>query len=74
MTISMPWIVKAVLLLAKSRRGRELIFATGLTAIEISRGDKARKVYAQARATVTDPAVRQSLDKGVRGVVSRLKR
>ena len=74
MTISMPWIVKVLLLVAKSQRGRELIFAAGLTAIEISRGDKARKLYAKARAPVTDPAVRQSLDRGMRGVVSRLKR
>ncbi|HEX4323223.1 MAG TPA: hypothetical protein VHZ77_01180 [Gaiellaceae bacterium] len=44
----MPWIVKGLLVLAKSRKARELLFVGGLAAIELAQGEQARKLYAQA--------------------------
>jgi hypothetical protein len=45
----MPLIVKALLVLVKTRRGRELLFAVGLGVFELARSDLARKLYAKAR-------------------------
>ena len=50
----MPWIVKALFILVKTRRGRELLFAVGLAAIELAQGDRARRLYAKARTSVSD--------------------
>lgn len=71
--VVMPWIVKALLLLAKTRRGRELLFTAGLAAIELSRGERARKLYAKARTTATDPVVRQTVTKGARRVARAIR-
>jgi hypothetical protein len=59
----MPWIVKALLLLAKTRRGRKLLLAAGLGAVELAKGDRARKLYDSAKTKVIDPAVRQTLSR-----------
>jgi hypothetical protein len=48
----MPWVVKALLVLAKTRRGRKLIFSAMLTAAELAQHEQARKLYAKARAHV----------------------
>jgi hypothetical protein len=69
----MPWIVKGLLLLAKSRRGRELLLAAGLGAIELARGERARKLYARARTSVTDPAVRQTVRRNVRRAAQTIR-
>jgi hypothetical protein len=46
-------LVKALLFLGKSRRGRKLLFTAGLLAAEVARSEQARKLYAKARrATV----------------------
>lgn len=44
----MPLLLKGLLVLAKSRRGRKLLFAAGLGAIELAQGEQARKLYAKA--------------------------
>jgi hypothetical protein len=44
------WILKALLVVARSRRGRKLLVAAGLGAVEVARGDRARNLYAQARS------------------------
>jgi hypothetical protein len=44
----MLWIVKALFVLAKTRRGRKLLFAAWLAASELAQGDRARKLYATA--------------------------
>ena len=54
----MPWIVRGLFLLAKTRRGRKLLLAAGLGAIDLARSDRARKLYESARAKVGDPAVK----------------
>jgi hypothetical protein len=47
----MPWIVKALFLLLKTRRGRRLLFAVGLAAFELVQSDRAKRLYAKARTT-----------------------
>ena len=45
----MPWLLKGLLLALKTKRGRELLFAGALGALEIAQSEKARRVYARAR-------------------------
>lgn len=44
----MPWLVKLLLMLAKTRRGRKLIFATTLGVMELAQSEPARRLYARA--------------------------
>jgi len=69
----MLWIVKGLLILAKTRRGREVLFAAGLTAIELARGDRARKLYAKALRRVNDQAVKQTVTRSVRRVAQAIR-
>jgi hypothetical protein len=57
----MPWILKGLFVLVKTRRGRKLLVAAGLGAADLLRSDRARKLYAEARAKVADLAARQNL-------------
>jgi hypothetical protein len=57
----MPWIVKALFLLARSRRGRKLLLAAGLGVVDLAQSDQARKLYATARTKVIDPVLGQTL-------------
>lgn len=57
----MPWVLKGLFVLVKTRRGRRLLAAAGLGAVDLVRSDQARKLYARARAKVTDLAARQNL-------------
>lgn len=57
----MPWILKGLFVLARTKRGRKLLVAAGLGAADLARSDQARKVYARARAKVTGLAARQTL-------------
>ena len=70
----MPWILKALFILAKTRRGRKLLFAAGLAAIELAQSDRARKLYAKARASVNDQAVKQKVTRGARRVAQAIRR
>ncbi len=72
-TIVMPWIVKGLFVLAKTRKGRELLFAGGLAAIELARGNRARKLYAMARTSVTDPAITEALTRSARRAVQAIR-
>jgi hypothetical protein len=72
-TIVMPWIIKALLILVKTRKGRELLFAVGLAATELAQGDRARKLYEKARASVNDQAVRQTVTRSARRVVQAIR-
>jgi hypothetical protein len=54
----MPWLLKALLILVKSGRGRRLLFAVGLGAIELARGERTRKLYGKARTYVAEQAGR----------------
>jgi hypothetical protein len=69
----MPWLAKALLLVLKTKRGRELLLAGGMGAVEIARSERARELYARARQVAVDPRLRQ---KGglARTAVARVKR
>jgi hypothetical protein len=56
--VVMPWVVKGLFVLAKSRRARRLLFAAGLGAVELAQSEQARKLYGKARTTVNDGARR----------------
>lgn len=62
----MPWIVKGLFILAKTSRGRELLFAAGLGIIELAQRDSARKLYAKARTTVNEQTATQALTRNLR--------
>jgi len=72
-TIVMPWILKGLFILVKTRRGRELLFAVGLGVFEVVRSDRARTLYAKARTSVTDPTVRQTLARYARRAVQAIR-
>ena len=46
--VVMPWLVKGLFVLAKSKKARQLVFVGGLAAIELAQGERARKLYAKA--------------------------
>jgi hypothetical protein len=69
----MPWLVKGLLLMLKTKRGRELLFAVGIGAAEIARSDRARRLYAGARAAATDPSPRQKVARLVRNAAGRIR-
>jgi hypothetical protein len=67
------WILKGLFVLAKTRRGRKLLFAGALAASELAQGDRARKLYAKAQNTVNDPAVKQTVTRSVRRVAQAIR-
>jgi len=69
----MPWIVKGLFILVKTRRGRKLLFAAGLAAVELAQGDRAQKLYAKARASVDGQAVRQTVTRSARRVAQTIR-
>jgi hypothetical protein len=72
--IGMPWLIKALFILVKTRKGRELLFTAGLTAVELAQREEARKLYAKARASVNDPALRQKLKRSARRAAQTIRR
>lgn len=70
----MPWLAKALLLALKTKRGRELLFAGGIGAVEIARSKRAREVYARAWEVAADPRPRQRAARLVRTAAGRVKR
>jgi hypothetical protein len=42
------WILKGLFVLAKTRRGRKLLFAGALAASELAQSERARRLYARA--------------------------
>ena len=57
--VVMSWILKGLVVLARTRRGRKLLLAAGLGAVEWATSERAQRLYATARTKVIDPAVRQ---------------
>jgi hypothetical protein len=70
----MPWLVKALLVMLKTRRGRELLFAGGIGALDIARSKRARELYARAWEAAADPRPRQKAAGLVRSAAARAKR
>lgn len=69
----MPWLAKALLLALKTKRGRELLFAGGLGAVEIARSKRARELYARAWDVVGDPRPRQKAAGLIRNAARKLR-
>jgi len=69
-----PWLIKGLLLAAKSKRGRELLFAGALGAVELARSDRARKLGAKAWGAASDPDRRKVAADAVRKATARIKR
>jgi hypothetical protein len=69
----MPWLVKALFILAKTRRGRKLLFGAGLAAMELARGDRARALYAKARTRVDDRAVTETVTRSARRLAQAIR-
>ena len=70
----MPWVVKALLLILKTKRGRELLLAGGTGAAEIIRSERALRVYTRAWEAATDPRPRQKAARLVRSAAAGIKR
>ena len=70
----MPWLAKVLLFALKSKRGRELLFAGAIGAVEIARSERARELYARARQAASDPRARQKAAGFARTAVGKVKR
>jgi hypothetical protein len=70
----MPWLVKALLLALKTKRGRKLLFAGGIGAVDLARSKRARELYARALEVAADPRPRQKAAGLVRNAADRVKR
>ena len=46
----MFWILKTLLFVGRTRRGRRLLFTGGLMVLELAQRKEVRKVYAKARS------------------------
>jgi hypothetical protein len=68
-----PWLAKALLLVLKTKRGRELLFAGGIGAVEIARSEQARRFYAKARELAADPRPRRNVARLARRAADRIK-
>ena len=69
----MPWIVKGLFILIKTRRGRELLFAAGLAVIELAQDDRTRKLYAKAQTRFNDATATQVLARNARRVARAIR-
>jgi hypothetical protein len=69
----MPWVLKGLLVLTKTRRGRKVLFAAGVAAAEVARGERARKLYAKARTSVNDPALKQTVTRSARRIAHAVR-
>jgi hypothetical protein len=70
----MPWLAKVLLLALKTKRGRELLFAGGIGALDIARSRRARELYARAWEMAADPRPRQKAVGLVRNAAGKVKR
>jgi hypothetical protein len=70
----MPWLFKALLLALKTKRGRELLFAGWIGAVDLARSKRARELYATAWRAAADPRPRRKAAGLVRTGAARVKR
>jgi hypothetical protein len=52
--VQVPLLLKVLLLAARSKRGREMLFAGTLAAIELARSERAREAYGKVRTRFAD--------------------
>jgi hypothetical protein len=70
----MPWLLKGLFVLMKTKRGRKLLLTVGLGAVQVAQSDRARKLYERARAMVDDPTLKQKASRRARKVVQSIRR
>jgi len=70
----MPWLVKALVVALKTKRGRELLFAGGIGAFDIARSRRARELYARAWEVAADPRPRRKVAGLARSAARRARR
>lgn len=70
----MPWLAKLLLLALKTKRGRELLFAGGIGALDLARSKRAREIYARAWEVAAAPRPRRKAVGLVRDAAGRVKR
>jgi hypothetical protein len=70
----MPWLLKGLFVLVKTRRGRKLLLTVGLGAVQVAQSDQARKLYERARTRVGDPTLRQKASRRARKDVQTIRR
>jgi len=70
-----PWLIKALLIAAKSRRGRRLLLAGVVGAFELSTSAEARKAYAKTWSAARAGSARVgSLGTAAREAAARARR
>jgi len=69
-----PWLLKGLFVLVKTRRGRKLLLTVGLGAVQVAQSEQARKLYERARAMVEDPTLRQKASRRAKKVVQAIRR
>ena len=69
----MPWLVKALLLALKTRRGRELLFAGVVGAVEVVRSKRARELYGRAWEVAAGSRPRKKAAGLLRNAATRVK-
>lgn len=70
----MPFLVKALFMALKTKRGRELLFVGGMGVVDVARSRRARALYARAWEVAADPRRRQKAAGLVRNAAARVKR
>jgi hypothetical protein len=73
MTSVMVWLLKALLVAAKTRRGRKLLFAGAVAASDLAQSERARKLYAKALSRVDEHPVAQSVTRRARRVAQGIR-
>ena len=69
----MPWLAKALLLALKTKRGRKLLLAGGLGAVDIARSRRARELYVRAWEAAASPRPREKAAGLVRKAAARYR-
>jgi len=71
---AMLWLAKALVLALKTRRGRELLLAGGVGALDLARSKRARELYARAWEAAADPRPRRKAAGLVRSAAGKVRR
>lgn len=70
----MPFVVKAFLLVLKTKRGRELLLAGSVGVFDLARSRRARELYARAWVAAADPRPRRKVAGFARNAAGRVRR
>ncbi|HEU5244501.1 MAG TPA: hypothetical protein VFU33_08880 [Gaiellaceae bacterium] len=70
----MPFLIKVLFLALKTKRGRELLFAGSIGAVDLARSKRARELYVRAWEAAADPRHRQRAAGLARNAAGKVKR